>query len=183
MPRSRLYIPGGSTGGGGGGGGGFEEVIFHIVTAPEAVAKSFSLPLTPLDVNKVFVDVEGGSCALVNATDYNIVGTNFNWGTFTLDGVLLAGDIVRLGYDATTAIGFDEVFFHTVTAPEAAAKSFPLPSLPGNVNRVFADIEGGVPAQVNGTDYNIVGLNFNWTGFNLDGVLLAGDVVRFGYDN
>lgn len=76
--------------------------------------------------------------------------------------------------------GYSNVDYHTITAPEAAAKAFNLAALPANPALALVDLIDG-PAQQIGVDYDITGVVFDWNGLGLDGVLITGDVVRVAY--
>ncbi|MDX1921457.1 MAG: hypothetical protein SFU25_12080 [Candidatus Caenarcaniphilales bacterium] len=71
--------------------------------------------------------------------------------------------------------------FHTVTAPELAAKQFLLPVAPPLPGNVVVDMHRGAPCLLNGVDFNIVGLVFDWNGFGLDGIIKVGDTIRLLY--
>lgn len=71
--------------------------------------------------------------------------------------------------------------FHTITALEAAAKSFNLPSTPADPTRVIVDIlNGGGPIKKD-RDFTLVGPTFSWVGTPLDGLIGEGDELRFQY--
>lgn len=73
------------------------EVVDHQVTPAEETAKKFILAVTPPNPAKVVVDVYSGGPRRFNL-DYTIVSDEFRWNGYALDGVLLAGDWVRLVY-------------------------------------------------------------------------------------
>jgi hypothetical protein len=91
--------PGGapSYSGGGGGGGGNLKVEYRTITAPEAAAKALTLAQTPGLATEVALDVISSS-AQFYGTDFTVAGTVLSWNGLALDGVLLAGDQVRIFY-------------------------------------------------------------------------------------
>ena len=74
------------------------------------------------------------------------------------------------------------VLVHTITPAEEIAKSFAVPSLPLNPLNVVGMAKNGVPLAPPG-DFEIIGLNFVWTGHALDGILASGDVVMLVYNS
>lgn len=74
-----------------------ENVEYHTVTSGEATAKQFNLAATPITGNKTLVDITTGSTQNYGS-DFTITANVFNWSGLGLDGLLAAGDIVRLHY-------------------------------------------------------------------------------------
>ena len=101
MTQIRSRVGGGQTSSGGGPTPGvLNTVIVHTITVPEAAAKQFNLPTIPPDVSKILVDIHQGPCALKYAVDYTTAGLVFNWAGLGLDGLIGAGDIVRVVYNS-----------------------------------------------------------------------------------
>src|SRR5262245_51202487 len=100
--RSRLSPPAGTSGGGGGPPfpGTLDTVFYHTVSAPEAAAKQFNLPTVPPDTGKLVVDIHQGPPALLYNVDYTTIGLVFDWNGLGLDGLLAAGDTVRVIYNS-----------------------------------------------------------------------------------
>jgi hypothetical protein len=73
------------------------KVEHRTISAGEATAKSLTLVQTPAAPTEVMLDVIGGSSAF-NSTDFVVSGATLSWGTLGLDGVLAAGDKVRITY-------------------------------------------------------------------------------------
>jgi hypothetical protein len=73
------------------------EVVDHQVTPAEETAKKFILAVTPPNPAKVIVDLYSGGARRFNS-DYTIVSDEFRWNGYALDGLLLAGNWVRLVY-------------------------------------------------------------------------------------
>lgn len=70
--------------------------------------------------------------------------------------------------------------YHTVTAPEAAAKQFTLINTPSVAANVMCDIITGGP-QAFSVDFTITTNVFDWNTLGLDGILDTGDIVRLHY--
>lgn len=70
---------------------------YRTITAPEAAAKSITLAFTPGTPSYVSLDVIGGGAQFFG-TDFTVIANALNWGGFALDGVLVAGDQVRVTY-------------------------------------------------------------------------------------
>lgn len=77
--------------------------------------------------------------------------------------------------------GLDTVFHQTLDAGMIAAKSFTLPVVPADANKVLVDLLDGSPALQKGVHFDIVGTTFTWNGFLLDGLLAVGNVFRLAY--
>jgi hypothetical protein len=73
------------------------QIVDHEVTAGEETLKKFTLAVTPPNPAAVIVDVYGGGARRFNS-DYTIVSDEFRWNGYALDGLLLAGNWVRLVY-------------------------------------------------------------------------------------
>lgn len=67
------------------------------LTATEALNKQIQLQLPPTDVNKVTLDLIGGT-SQVFGVDFNVSGDILSWNGFSLETVLTAGDKIRLIY-------------------------------------------------------------------------------------
>lgn len=70
---------------------------FRTITSGEATAKQLTLGATPTAANVVLVDVIGGT-AQEFSVDYTISVNILSWSTLALDGVLAAGDKLRIHY-------------------------------------------------------------------------------------
>lgn len=71
-------------------------------------------------------------------------------------------------------------FIHTLSSGEITAKQITLPMTPVDPALMLVDVEGGSMMAV-GTDFTLTGVTFSWAGKPLDGVLQAGDRIRFYY--
>ena len=60
------------------------------------------------------------------------------------------------------------------------AKQLTLSVAPSSPSEVMVDMIGG-GAQHFSVDFTMSGSVFDWSGLALDGILTAGDVIRFGY--
>jgi len=70
----------------------------HTLTGPEITAKQFNMSNTPITPTDILVDIVGGPSAQVYGTDFTITGLVFNFNGLGLDGLLAAGDKLRLAY-------------------------------------------------------------------------------------
>lgn len=76
---------------------GIWKTEYRVLTAGEVTAGSLTLAQTPAAPSEVMVDAIGGT-AQEYATDFSVVGTTLSWSGLGLDGVLSAGDKLRIGY-------------------------------------------------------------------------------------
>lgn len=77
---------------------GAQNVVYRTLTSGEAAAKSLTLSTTPISASKVVVDVMGGLGAVEYAVDFTVSGTTLSWTGLGLDGLLSAGDKLRIVY-------------------------------------------------------------------------------------
>lgn len=68
--------------------------FYHTISAGEAVSKSFVLPYTPIGPTFIILDTPTGPATY--GTDYTVTGDTVSWVGLGLDGVLNAGDAVRV---------------------------------------------------------------------------------------
>lgn len=78
-------------------GAGVEYVEYRIVTSGEAAAKSLTLTAGPATPANTFLDIVGGT-SQIYSTDFTVSGTSLSWLGLGLDGLLSAGDILRIEY-------------------------------------------------------------------------------------
>lgn len=162
------------------GGVGFQEVPAGLVNG---VNTSFG-PLTyaPSTVDSVAVFVDGinrPSSEFTISGLYVVFGSGFE----PQPGQSVYVFYLYQGTPVTPPApsGTERVEFRTITGGEETAKIIVLnytPAAPGNV---LVDIIGGGGTQEFGVDYTVVGNEFRWNGYDLDGVLSAGDKIRFHY--
>lgn len=123
----------------------------------------------------------GGSGTLANIEQAGVpivlgaITLNFRTGATVTNG---GGGLANVDISGG---GFSVVNYHTVTAPELAAKQFNLPSAPGTPALAMVDVIGGSSQQIT-VGYNIVGVVFSWNGLSLDGIIGVGDVIRTAYN-
>lgn len=72
----------------------------RTITAGEITAKQLTLTATPVEPTEVIVDVRSAPGQMYGI-DYAVSGTTLSWNGYALDGVVLAGDIVRIVYYTT----------------------------------------------------------------------------------
>lgn len=74
-----------------------EELEYRTLTSGEITAKSLILGALPISGAKVMVDTVGG-CSQVYNVDFTVIGMVLDWNGLGLDGLLAAGDILRIHY-------------------------------------------------------------------------------------
>lgn len=80
-----------------GGTGSVPNTEFITISAPQAAAKSVTLAHTPQTANQTLLDIVGGT-AQFYGSDYTVSGAVLSWSGLALDGVLAAGDKIRVSY-------------------------------------------------------------------------------------
>lgn len=83
--------------GGGGGGGLSPATEYRTLSAGEITAKQLTLTGTPSSPSNVLVDVIGGTSQEYNV-DFTVSGSIVGWNGTPLDGLLSAGDKLRIHY-------------------------------------------------------------------------------------
>jgi hypothetical protein len=73
------------------------KVEYRTLTAAEIAAKQLQLDETPVSPSEILVDVQGGSSAFYG-DDFIVSGDLVQWNGLGLDGLLAAGDKLRIGY-------------------------------------------------------------------------------------
>lgn len=76
---------------------GVEYVEYPNLTAPQIAAKQITLTALPATASKVKLDLIGGT-AQIYGDDYLVSGSILSWNGLGLDGVLIAGDRLRVVY-------------------------------------------------------------------------------------
>lgn len=74
-----------------------EHVEFRVLTNGEVVAKQITLAALPADSTKVMVDVIGIG-AQYFPTDYTVAANILSWNGLGMDGLVVAGDKLRIHY-------------------------------------------------------------------------------------
>ncbi len=85
------------SGGGGGGGGSNVKIEYRTLTSGEVLAKQIVLSNTPSLATEVALDLVSGS-AQFYGTDFTVSGVILSWNGLSLDGLLAAGDQLRVFY-------------------------------------------------------------------------------------
>lgn len=138
-------------------------------------------PLTyvPLSEDSINVFVNG---LIVDTADWSLSGINIVFSTAPPTSSDIYVSYLTNGSPALPVLpsGAFQSYWHTVTGGEAAAKQITLSPTPATPSQVAVDVKGGGP-QVMGDDFDITGAVFDWNGFALDGILDAGDKIRFIY--
>lgn len=110
---------------------------------------------------------ENGVLKVASATLLNFLG-----GTTVVNA---GGGQADINPNAGVALVVD---YHTVTALELAAKEFTLPL--ASYGYFDADMVDGAILQES-VDYAVILNKFNWNGLGLDGIIAAGDIIKFRY--
>lgn len=180
------------------------ETIDTATTGAAAVLPSLTPAIRITNASLVSIsnvdDVSFGKLVLVtNNTGNPVVITNDSGGTAIkrivtgtgADFNLLDNASVILSYNSNlsrwmisggSGAGSSNVNteFRTISGPEEAAKIVVLAYTPTIAGNVLVDIISG-GAQEFAVDYTVVGDEFRWNGYALDGILAAGDKIRFHY--
>lgn len=140
------------------------------------------LTYTPATADSVIVFVDG--IARVYGTEFTVTGSSI---TFLPGFIPVSGQSVYAAYATGGApasppvvSGTFNMVDHEVTPAEETAKKFTLSVTPPDPSKVVVDVYGGGPRRFN-LDYTIVGNEFRWNGYALDGLLLQTDWVRLVY--
>jgi len=73
------------------------KIEYRTLTAGEITAKALSLAQSPVAPTEIMVDVIGGSAGFYG-DDFIASGSTVSWNGLGYDGLLLAGDKLRIGY-------------------------------------------------------------------------------------
>lgn len=166
-----------------------ENVTADVLDATSSVKGKVLLPTaTPGDVAAT------GSVGTTNGTVAN--GDHVHKGVHSLgvlgDATKLFGDIdleagtnitlVRGSQKITVSLtlGSQFVEYHTLSGGEITAKQITLSGTPTVANKAVLDVIQGGP-QAYTADFTVSGNVLGWSGLGLDGVLVAGDVLRIQY--
>lgn len=164
---------------GGGGGTAFQEKIGE----GNGALRIFPLTFIPSNEQSILL-ISSGVRALTEEYFYNPVGNQIEF----VEGYQPAtGQDVYVFYltdgetlEVPTPSGVENVYTHTVTSAEAAARELTLLATPAIPGKTLADVIGGGPLSFN--DHYTISVNkFQWSGFLLDGFLEAGDKIRFHF--
>jgi hypothetical protein len=76
------------------------KVEYRTITSAEALNKSLVLSEEPLTSSEVALDVRGGGAQFLG-DDFTVTGDVLDWDSLGLDGIIVAGDKVRIIYNYT----------------------------------------------------------------------------------
>lgn len=136
--------------------------------------------------NFSYTPVDGTIVPLVNGVA--VLKTKFSYvhPTLTLTDVPQLGQKLEVQYltngtPSIVQIRTDEVVvYRTVSAGEITAKQLTLAVTPIDNTKVKVDVIGG-SAQIYNVDFIVTGAILDWNGYNLDGQIIAGSVLRINY--
>lgn len=161
------------------GGIGYQETPGGVVNGVNTTFGPLSyLPSSSSSV-VVFLDSIVVESSRYTVSGYNII---FNSGEQPVLGQSVYVFYITTGVPALPPVptGTLKTEFRTITALEASNKIIVLALTPYAPLDVLVDIIGGCAQEFN-VDYTIVGNEFRWNGYALDGVLTSGDKIRFHY--
>lgn len=78
--------------------GAIPKTEYVTISGPQALAKAITLSHTPQAPTEVHLDVIGGT-AQFYGDDFTVSGATLSWSGLDLDGVLAAGDKLRISYN------------------------------------------------------------------------------------
>jgi hypothetical protein len=138
---------------------------------------TFSISLTPIDGTIIFLK----NGLAVPESDYSFTHPNVTFTVAPAVGTKLEAYYLTSGSPAIVPIaGNREVEYITVNSSQITAKEIQLSNTPIVSNKVVLDIVGGT-SQEYSVDFVVIGDKLNWSGYNLDGVIVSGDVLRVIY--
>lgn len=141
------------------------------------VNTTFSISLTPIDGTIIFLK----NGLAVPESDYSFTHPNVTFTTAPALGTKLEAYYLTSGSPAIVPIaGTKEVEYITINSSHITAKEVQLANTPIVANKTILDIIGGT-AQEYSVDFVVIGDKLNWSGYNLDGVIVSGDVLRVIY--
>ena len=159
-----------------------KTTIARQETPPESVDglnANFSILYQPLSNESIFVYVDG---VLARQSEYT-----YSLGVVTFTIAPNVGQVVYIGYltEGATAIPVPNLngqftYYHTLTSGDISAKQITLLTEPAEPTKVLLDWVG-VCSQIYSVDFSISGTTLSWNGLGLDGVLLAGDIIRIHF--
>lgn len=154
-----------------------QEPLTGVVDGVNRIFTLSQVPVTPtaLKIYKNSLYIKPGGYTLVGSTV-----------TFTIPETPQLGQFLDADYTVAAVpvvpviSGAPNFIDHLVTGPEAIAKAFTLTPTPALNSAVLVDVYTDGPVQF-GVDFTISGNQFQWGGYGLDGLLVAGDTVRLFY--
>jgi hypothetical protein len=143
------------------------------------VNTNFVLSTTPVDANNVEVFLDG---LIVPSTLWSLAGMTITFVTAPSFGqdVYASYMISGAAPSVTTPTINEQVEFRALTAGEVAAKQLTLAATPADSNKVMVDVITIGP-QYFPTDYTVALNILNWNGLGMDGLVVAGDLLRIHY--
>lgn len=140
---------------------------------------NFSVSTIPLNDESISVYVNG---LRVEKTEYSVSSTLITFVTAPAIGQIVYASWLTTGTPVTPPVpsGTFQVEYHTVTGLEITNKEFTLSALPSDPTKVLVDMVNG-STQVYSVDFVLTTNVLGWNGLGLDGVLIAGDILRVVY--
>ncbi len=138
------------------------------------------LRLTPLDISRQYLDLDG------TPADQTAVALNAVHGTSQFYGLDFYTDGNKVKWDSSGLSNFNTPFtmfvmeYHTITSLDVFSRGLQLEQYPMSPDDVAVNVVSGVP-QMYGTDFVVVNNRLNWAGRNLEGLIAEGDELRLTY--
>lgn len=137
----------------------------------------YSIASTPID-GSVLVLRNG---TVVPNSEYTYTHPNITFNVAPSLGTILEVWYLTDGNPSIVPINADQaVYYHTVNSSEVSAKQITLPHEPIVPVGVILDVISGT-AQQYSVDFSVIGDKLSWSGYDLDGVIVSGDVLRVIY--
>lgn len=143
------------------------------------VTVDFSISYLPLTEDSIIVFRNG---LLVPRSEYTFSNPTITFSTAPAAAQRIDVWMLTDGTPSVsvTPSGTLVVEYYELLAGDITAKEITLPSTPSDPTKVLLDIIGG-SAQEYGVDFSVSGTTLTWNSLGLDGVLIAGDKLRYWY--
>lgn len=148
---------------------------------PNGIITAFTVISAPVTDNSILVFKDGVNCT--HTTEWSYSSGVLTFTTAPRTGEKISFVILTEGTPTSPILSSSfEVFYHTMSGPEMAAKQFTLSPTPSDPTKVLCEFVG-VTTQVYGVDYTVSGATFDFNGLGLDtdAILTTGDVLRIVY--
>ncbi len=147
---------------------------------PTDTIRTDYLRLTPLDISRQYLDLDG------TPADQSAVAFNAVQGTSQYYGLDFYVDGNKVKWDNSGLTGFNSPFimfvmeYHTITPFDELTRGLTLEFMPTAPEDVAVDVITG-PSQEFGEDFTVIGQRVEWAGRGLEPFIAAGDEVRLTY--
>ena len=138
------------------------------------------LRLTPLDISRQYLDLDG------TPADQSSVAFNAVQGTSQYYGLDFYVDGNKVKWDSTGLTTFNSPFilfvmeYHTITPLDVLSRGLELENMPTAPEDVAVNVVSGVP-QAYGDDFVVINDRIDWAGRGMEPLIEVGDVLRLTY--